>query len=465
MALVALGAAVFLSGLDQTVVVSVLPRVIEDLHVSIAELDDAAWVVTAYLLGYTVALPLLGRLADVHGDRAVLVVCALLFAGGSLWAALADGLWSLVAARAVQAVGGGGMVPIALAAAGPRRLVALAAVAAAAEGGAVLGPLYGAAFVDTVGWRAVFWVNVPLTALVLTAAWRPLGGAAREPGVRVDYRGGALAGVALLALTLGLSSGLDPRLRWALAGVSLVAALLFVRMQELVPRSLVRRTGFAIANAANAIVGGALVVALVTVPVYASIVLGRGATEGGLTLLRLTVLIPAGALAGGWLAARLPPGAVAAGGMAVAAAGFALMSTWNGEVGEPRLTLDLALTGFGFGIVIAPYAAAVLSAARGGAEAVAAASLTVSRTLGMTVGLAAVTAWGLAEFRSRASRFELPNQEPGESDALYRAEVDRYREAIIDSALFVFDRLFLAAAILCLLAAALSLRVRRNLRV
>jgi len=303
-ALVALGGAVFLSGLDQTVVVSVLPRVVSDLHVSIAELDNAAWVVTAYLLGYTVALPLIGRLADVYGDRAVLVACALLFAGGSLWAAVADGLWSLVAARAVQAVGGGGLVPVALAAAGPRRIVALASVAAAAEAGAVLGPLYGAAFVDTVGWRAVFWVNLPLTALVVAAAWRALGGRARDSAARVDYVGGALAAVALLGLTVALSSGLPPAARVAVGAAGVVAAAGFARVQDLVPRELVRRAGFALANAANAIVGAALVVALVAVPVYANVVLGQGATEGGLTLLRLTALIPVGAVAGGGLAAR-----------------------------------------------------------------------------------------------------------------------------------------------------------------
>lgn len=458
-ALAALGVAVFVSGLDQTVVVSVLPRVVEDLHVSIAEIDDAAWVVTAYLLGYTVALPLIGRLADVHGDRAVLVGCALLFAGGSLWAALADGLWSLVAARAVQAVGGGGLVPIALAAAGPRRLVALASVAAAAEAGAVLGPLYGAAFVDTVGWRAVFWVNLPLTALVVGGAWRALGARAREAGARVDYTGGALAAAALLGVTLALSSGLPLSARFALGSAGLVAAAVFARVQDLVPRDLVRRAGFAVANGANAIVGGALVVALVAVPVYANVVLGQGATEGGLTLLRLTALIPVGAVAGGWLAARVPERAVAAAGMGVAAAGFAALAL------DGVTTAALAVTGFGLGAVIAPYAAASLDAARGGSEAVAAASLTVSRTLGMTIGLAAVTAWGLDEFRERAARHALPVQEAGESDAAYRAEVDRYQDAIVDAAVFVFDRLFLAAAALCLVAAALSLRLgRSNLR-
>src|SRR5439155_26467749 len=79
-ALAALAVGVFVSGLDQTVVVAVLPRVITDLNVPITDLDKASWIVTAYLLGYTVAMPLLGRAADVHGYRVVFAACAALFA-------------------------------------------------------------------------------------------------------------------------------------------------------------------------------------------------------------------------------------------------------------------------------------------------------------------------------------------------------------------------------------------------
>ena len=103
----------------------------------------------------------------------------LLFAAGSLWAALADGLWSLVAARAVQAAGGGGLVPVALAVAASTpalrtRLLALGLVAGAAEAGSVLGPLYGGVFLEFADWRAVFWVNLPLTALLAAGAFRLL---------------------------------------------------------------------------------------------------------------------------------------------------------------------------------------------------------------------------------------------------------------------------------------------------
>ena len=184
-ALAVLAAAVFFSGLDQTVVVTLLPQIAVDLHLPFTQLDEAAWIVTAYLLGYAAAMPLLGRVADVYGVRPVFLLSAVLFAAGSLWAALADGLWSLVAARAVQAAGGGGLVPVALAVAAATpalrtRLLALGLVAGAAEAGSVLGPLYGGVFLELADWRTVFWVNLPLTALLAAGAFRLLPAARRH---------------------------------------------------------------------------------------------------------------------------------------------------------------------------------------------------------------------------------------------------------------------------------------------
>src|SRR5207244_13565677 len=136
-------------------------------------------------------------------------LCAAGFAAGSLWAALAGTLWPLVGARALQAAGGGGMVPVALAAAaslyqGRARVLALGAIAAATEAGGVLGPLYGSLMLRAFGWRSVFWVNLPVSALLVAGVVLSLK-TRRERSGSVDYLGGALAGLALLALTLALS--------------------------------------------------------------------------------------------------------------------------------------------------------------------------------------------------------------------------------------------------------------------
>lgn len=458
----------FVSGLDQTVVVTVLPQIIADLEIPITRLDDATWIVTAYLLGYTAAMPLIGRAADVYGYRPLLLVACVLFAAGSWWAAVADDVWHLVAARALQAVGGGGLVPVALAAAatlydGRKRILALGLIAGATEAGAVLGPLYGAVVLDTLDWRWVFWLNLPVSLLVVVLV-RSLVAGGRGTSARVDWIGAALAGSALLALTVGLSGdGLGGRPLGLLAAAALGVA--FARRQlrarhPLLERSLYRHTGFVSANAANLLIGGALVLALVEVPLFAVVVLDRSPTEGALMLLRFTAPILLGALIGGWLGGRFPYSAIAAGGMLASAAGFALLARWDANVGEPAISLDLALAGIGFGIVLTPLAAAALSAARGGSEAVASASLTIARTIGMTVGLAALTTWGLDAFSRRTSGLLLPLREGGESEAAYRSRLDGYETQVTEAAVYVLDRVFAVAAVLCLLAAVTALWLR-----
>jgi MFS family permease len=465
-----LSAGVFLSGLDQTVVVTILPQVAVDLRLPFTDLDEASWIVTAYLLGYAAAMPLLGRVADVHGALPVFLVSAALFAAGSWWAALADGLWSLVAARTIQATGGGGMVPVALAVAAatpaPRsRLLALGLVAGAAEAGAVLGPLYGGAFLEVAGWRWVFWVNLPLTALLAAGALLLLPRDSPGRRVPVDWLGGLLAGLALLALTVGISSesvGLPLAGRGAaFAAAAMLAAAFVLRsvrvVSPLLPPALYRHAAFAAANAANVLVGAALVVALVQVPLFAAAVLDRSPAQGGFLLLRLTALIPVGAIAGAWLAGRVPLRAVGAAGMLVSAAGFLRLSAWDGGTDELPLTVDLAVTGIGFGLVLVPLAESALGAARGGAEAVGAASLTIARTIGMLVGLAALTAWGTAAFDRRVSGLPVPLPQRGQAEAVHRRLLDEYEAHVEAAAVFVFGRLFLAAAALCALAALAAL--------
>jgi hypothetical protein len=152
----------------------------------------------------------------------------------------------------------------------------------------------------------------------------------------------------------------------------------------------------------------------------ASVVLGKSSAEGGLTLLRLTALIPVGTLVRGWFAARLPYPVVGTAGMLLSAVGFVRLSGWDAGVTEPALSLDLAVTGCGFALVLAPLAGAALGAARGGSEAVAAASLTIARMIGMMVGLSALTTWGLGEFNRRVAQLTLPLPEPGQRQRIYQ---------------------------------------------
>src|SRR5712691_12737486 len=174
LALLAACAAVFLTALDQNVVVTALPKIITDLQIPVSQLDRAAWIISGYLLGYVIAMPLMGRVSDIYGRRRVFIICLSVFAVGSLFCGLAPilagvfpldflqnfgvdisspGLLWLVAARFVQAAGGGAVVPVAMAVAGDfygekRRGLALGLIGMITEAGGVLGPLYGSVIVQ-----------------------------------------------------------------------------------------------------------------------------------------------------------------------------------------------------------------------------------------------------------------------------------------------------------------------------
>ena len=470
-------AGLFVAALDAYLVVTLLPAMVTDVGLTIDRFEQATPIVGGFLGGYVIAMPLLGAYSDVHGRAPVYALCIGVFAVGSAVTATAGSLPWLVAGRVLQGLGGGGLVPLTLALAADlyrngSRTFALGAVSAVQEAGSVFGPIYGATLASAAatlgGWRFVFWLNIPLAGICaagLLVASRARGFQLRptEAGTQVDWKSAGLLGLGLGLLVVALYPD-DPTHR-ATSGLfvplglmSVVVLALYgwrqVRVLDpLVPRQLLRSPRFAGAAAANLLIGGSLMVALVDVPILGRLVFDLDQLAAGLLLTSFLVGVPVGAILGGFLAGRVGARATAVLGSLLAAAAFLQMSTWHAtELAQrigPVRTADVALgaCGLGFGIVIAPLAATVLQLTRAQHHGLASSLIVLARVIGMLIGLSALTAFGLFRFRQILGTPQL-------TDPDLRARIEHLGRLIAAAFLQEYREIFTIAAALCILAAA-----------
>jgi len=468
------GAGLFVTALDAYVVVTLLPAMVADVGLTIDRFEQATPIVTGFLGGYIVAMPLLGAYSDVRGRAPVYAFCMLVFAAGSVLTATATVLPWLVGGRFLQGLGGGGLVPLSLALAADlyrdqRRTPALGYVAAMQEAGSVFGPLYGATLAAAAatigGWRFVFWLNLPLAAL---CAGGLLLGSRKESrldassAASLDWVGAALLGAGLGLLVLALYPD-DPSTRatsgllipvglLSLAVLALYARRQATRLEPLIPQPLLRSRAFIGATAANLLIGVALMVALVDVPLLGRLVFKLDQLGSGVLLSRFLIGVPVGAVVGGLLATRIGARATAVAGMVLAAAAFTQMAGWQSNELTLRLgplsVADVALAGcgLGFGVVIAPLAARVLELTRAEHHGLASSLVVLSRTMGMLIGLSALTAYGLYRFHQILGTPQL-------TDPDVRARVDHLERLVAAAFLQEYREIFAVAAGLCLLAA------------
>jgi EmrB/QacA subfamily drug resistance transporter len=423
-ALVFASLGVLLGGAELMVVAIALPSIVADFG-GWNDLGRVSWIVNAYLLAYVVAMPLAGRGADLWGARRLYVVALLLFVVGSAGAGLSrfagpeGGLTWLIGWRVVQGFGGGALVPLSMALAshlftGRARSAALGLEGAATYIGMAIGPAYGAWVLlsfnlpipglDLASWQWIFLLNVPIGIIVLLLIYVVAGGI-ETPRVRarLDLGGALLLTVALVAgigaITVSGARGwTDPIVLGGLA-LSLVAGLAFAWFElrhaaPLVELRLFADRAFSAANGVSLLTGYTLATAIIGGPVFVNRVLFGTDADAAVALTALTLAIAAGALVGGVVSGLVGERIVTVVGVVLSAAGLWLALGWGVDTELDTLVVHLALFGVGFGLTVAPRATAAVEAAGVGAYGVASAMLQITRTIGMSVGLALLTSIG-----------------------------------------------------------------------
>src|SRR5258706_2806088 len=331
-------AALFLAALDQTIVATALPRIVQEFH----GLEHLSWVIAAYLLASTVVVPIYGKLSDIYGRKPFILSAIVLFLVGSVLAGISQNMLQLVLSRAIQGLGGGAIFANAFAVVGdlypPAERGRWQGLLGAVFGiSSIIGPTLGGWLTDHASWRWNFFINIPvgIVAFAGIVTLLPHIDPSRK-GKRIDYWGALLLTISLVALLLALIWGGSPY-PWSSAvilglfGVALLGVVFFVLVERraedpVLPLTLFSNPIFSVSIAALFFVGIGMFGAIVFIPLYAQLVLGVDATHSGTIMTPLTLAFVPASVCSGQLTSR--PGrykAIAVAGLVVATAALFLM--------------------------------------------------------------------------------------------------------------------------------------------
>ncbi|WP_175853089.1 MDR family MFS transporter [Burkholderia cepacia] len=459
-----------LSALDQTIVSTALPTIVGEL----GGLDQLSWVVTAYLLSSTVVLPLYGKLGDLYGRKIVLQAAIVLFLAGSALCGVAQDMTQLIVLRALQGLGGGGLMVVTMAAIGdlvpPDRRARYQGMFGGVYGLAtIVGPLLGGFLVEHLSWRWIFTINLPLGFLALAVigvAFRPHTAHVKH---RIDYMGAAFLATALTCVILFTSEGgsllpwTSPQLWMTLVlGVVAIGGFIYeerLAAEPIMPLELFRHRTFVLVSLIGFVVGIALFGSVTFIPLYLQVVKGSTPSQAGMQLLPMMGGMLVTSVVSGRLISRLgsyrmfPILGTLTGGIAMA-----LLSTLTLDTPLHTMYAYMALLGIGLGMVMPVLTLAVQNTVEFRHMGVATSGATLFRSIGGSLGVAAFGALFSHGLQSRVmaalpAGTELP-------PALGPAAVHQLPDAVRDAYLHAFAGslhvVYLAAATVIAIAFVLA---------
>jgi EmrB/QacA subfamily drug resistance transporter len=393
--------ALFLAALDQTIVATALPRIVQDFH----GLEHLSWVIAAYLLASTVVVPIYGKLSDLYGRKPFILSAIVLFLIGSVLSGLSRSMLQLVIFRAIQGLGGGAIFANAFAVVGD-----LYPPAERGRWQGLLGGVFGLSYIigptlcgwltDHASWRWNFFINIPvgIVAFAAVAALLPHIDPNRKEK-SIDYAGALLLTASLVSLLLGLIWG-GTQYPWSspiilgLLGGSAVGFLCFGLVERraadpVLPLSLFQNPIFSVSIAALFFVGIGMFGSIVFIPLFAQLVLGADATHSGTILTPLTLAFVASSVFSGQVVSRTGRyKAIAVGGLALATVSLFVMSRMTAETTAGSLIARMVATGLGIGATMPVFTLAVQNAFGHEKLGIATASTQLFRSIGATVGTA-----------------------------------------------------------------------------